>query len=176
MQLGDCTELEVWATKYLAESCSFKAVNRAGRIIGIIINGLMRKHAAAVAEPEPECQHAKFAIILRLMGYVETQFDLFERFPQFERALDAKIMSVNDAYRGCGIAKELTRHTIEYMLTQDMHLFHVLCTSQYSALVCERLGFEKQFEMLYRDYVEDGVTPVRPAEPHVAVRVYVRTV
>lgn len=178
LQLGDCPELEVWATRYLAENCSFKAVDPAGRIIGLIINGVMRKSAAAEEEEEEEedCKHAKFAIILRLMAYVEQQFDLFERHPQHERALDAKIMSVNDAYRGCGIAKELTRRTIEYMREQDLHLFHVLCSSQFSALVCERLGFEKEYELLYRDYLEDGEAPVRPAEPHVAVRVYARTV
>lgn len=136
----------------------------------------MHKNSAADAEPEPVCQHAKFAIILRLFGYVETQFDLFGCFAQYDRALDAKIISVNDAYRGVGIAKELTQRTIEFMLKQDLHLFHVLCSSHYSALMCERLGFEKQFEMMYKDYVENGNVPVRPADPHVAVRVYVRTV
>lgn len=175
LQLGDCPELEVWATKYLKEGLSFKALNSDGQMIGLIINGLMHKNAVEEEDEEP-CQHPQFAIILRMMSFVDTQFNIFDRFPQFERGLDAKIMSVNDAYRGVGICKALTQRTIEHMLELELRLFHVLCSSHYSALLCERLGFEKMHEMLYSEYLVDGVQPLRPAKPHEAVRVYARVV
>lgn len=179
LDLGDCPELESWSLKYMLEGRSFKAINSAGEIIGVIINGLMHRHHAddAAADAAEPVLHAKFAIILRLMDYVDTQFDLFERFPQYDRALDAKIITVNDAYRGAGIAKALTQHTAEYMRANGLALFHVMCSSHYSALLCDRLGFEKVYEMLYSDYVlPNGVRPVLPAEPHTAMRLYARCV
>lgn len=106
------------------------------------------------------------------MQHVGRQFDLFAHYPQFDRALDGKIMSVNEAYRGVGICKELTRHTIEYMLSQGIRLYHVMCTSHYSALVCERMGLEEIFRLNYRDYLVNGRQALRPAEPHEACRVF----
>lgn len=107
-----------------------------------------------------------------MIQYVATQFNLFEHYPQFQRALEGKIMSVNGAYRGAGIAKELTRRTIEYMISQDVHLFHVMCTSHFSALVCDRLGMNEIYTLNYLDYVVNGRHPLQPAKPHGYCRLY----
>lgn len=106
------------------------------------------------------------------MKYIGTQFDLFVRYPQYEHAVDCKIMSVNDAYRGVGIAKALTQRTVEYMLEQDLHLLHMMCSSHYSALVCERLGMEEIYRLAYSDYLVDGRQPLNPAEPHTTCRLF----
>lgn len=106
------------------------------------------------------------------MKYIGTQFDLFAQYPQFERALDCKIMSVNDAYRGVGIANALTQRTIECMLAQDLHLFHCMCSSHYSALVCKRLGMDEIYRLAYADYLVDGRQPLSPAEPHTTCRLF----
>lgn len=174
LKLGDCPDLEEWSLKYMLEGRSFKAINPAGEIIGVIINGLIRRDADPNAVAEPPVRHDKFATILRLMAYVDTQFDLFQHFPQYDRALDAKIITVNDTYRGAGIAKALTQYTADYMKSNGLTLFHVMCTSHYSALLCERLGFKKMYEILYSDFVENGIQPILPAEPHTAMRLYAR--
>lgn len=41
--MGDCVELEKYATKSIGEKCSFKAVNSRGEIIGVAMNGIVKK-------------------------------------------------------------------------------------------------------------------------------------
>lgn len=134
---------------------------------------------AADEEEEPaadDCAHPKFKKILKLMDHIETKYHLFNEYPDFDRAMDGKILSVNEQYRGMGIAKELTNRTIEYMHEHKIPLYHILCTSQYSAQVCERLGFTETYRLPYVDYVVDGENPLLPAAPHVAAKIYVKKI
>lgn len=43
LKLGDCVELEEYATKSISEKCSFKALNARGEIIGVSMNGIVKK-------------------------------------------------------------------------------------------------------------------------------------
>lgn len=43
LKMGDCMELEEWATQNIAECTSFKAVNSEGEMIGIVLNAFMHK-------------------------------------------------------------------------------------------------------------------------------------
>jgi hypothetical protein len=43
LDMDDCNELEEYTLKCIPEQCSFKAVNAQGEIIGVAINGLMRR-------------------------------------------------------------------------------------------------------------------------------------
>lgn len=43
LKLGDCVELEEYATKSISEKCSFKALNSRGEIIGVSMNGIVKK-------------------------------------------------------------------------------------------------------------------------------------
>lgn len=174
--LGDCPELEVWATKYIKDNCSFKAVNTQNQIIGVILNGIVEKTPQHDEPEEEEVKHEKFKKILTLFDYIDTQYNMFDVHPQFDRALDAKIMSVNDAYRGVGICKELTRRTVDYMREHDLQLFHVMCTSFYSSKVCESLGFDVVYKLNYKDYKVNGKNILLPAEPHDAVRCCTRII
>lgn len=44
LDLGDCPELEDWASESIGDTYSFKAINPAGEIIGVIINGIVEKN------------------------------------------------------------------------------------------------------------------------------------
>lgn len=44
LDLGDCPELEEWSSESIGDTYSFKAINPAGQIIGIIINGVVHKN------------------------------------------------------------------------------------------------------------------------------------
>lgn len=178
LTLGDCPELEYWATKYIDDGCSFKALNTKREIIGIILNGIIHKTPQPDEEGEEinEVQHTQFAKILALFRYIDTQFNVFDKHPQFEKALDAKIMSVNDAYRGVGICKNLTERAVEWMRANDVHLFHVLCSSYYSAKVCEAAGLKSVYKLAYRDYKVDGLNTILPAAPHEDVQIFTRIV
>lgn len=43
LNLGDCVELEEYATKSIVEKCSFKALNSRGEIVGVTMNGIVKK-------------------------------------------------------------------------------------------------------------------------------------
>lgn len=43
LNLGECKELEDYSTKSLPDNCSVKAVNSRGEIIGVYINGIVRR-------------------------------------------------------------------------------------------------------------------------------------
>lgn len=210
LDLGECKELEEYASKSLPERCSFKAVNSKGEIVGVAINGIINRPVSIVrsillhitsnelntktilfiplkkiiiqASDESnhsyaaDCKHTKFKKILTLMEYIDSQFSLFDLYPGIDSFLDAKILSVNTNYRGCGIAGKLMERTMQHMRENRLNVIHVLCTSNYSARVCEKMNFRQVYELPYVDYVVNGENPLQPAAPHLAVKILVQDV
>lgn len=43
LDLGECKELEEYTLKSLPDGCSFKAVNSKGEIVGVAMNGIVKK-------------------------------------------------------------------------------------------------------------------------------------
>jgi len=43
LDLGECKELEEYASKCIPENCSFKAVNKDNKIIGVSINSILER-------------------------------------------------------------------------------------------------------------------------------------
>ncbi|ALC40789.1 Dat, partial [Drosophila busckii] len=177
LDLGECKELEKYSVKSLKDNCSYKAVNKNGEIIGVFLNGLMHRSSATDAPAEKaadSCEHPKFKKILSLMDHVEDQFNIFDLYPSENVILDGKIISVDTNYRGLGIAGRLTERAYEYMREQHINVYHVLCSSHYSARVMEKLGFHEVFEMKFADYKPQGEVVFKPAQPHVGVRILVK--
>ncbi|XP_034476367.1 dopamine N-acetyltransferase isoform X2 [Drosophila innubila] len=174
LNLGECIELENYSMKSLKDNCSYKAINKNGEIIGVFINGLLRRPAATDAPPEKAadgCEHHKFKKILGLMDHVEEKFNIFDLYPNENVILDGKIISVNSNYRGMGIAGKLTERAYEYMRANQISVYHVMCTSHYSAVVMEKLGFHEVFNLKFADYKKDDEVVFKPAIPHVGVRI-----
>lgn len=179
LDLGVCEELENYASKSIKDNCSFKAMSSTGEIIGVFLNGEMKRPAPEEErEPAaPSCAHPKFKKVLGLMDMIDTRFNLFEMFPEIDMAIDGKILSVDPTYRGKGIANELTRLTIEHMRQRGISLMHVLCTSHYSAQLMKKLSFESVFVFPLSDYMDaDGVQVLKPDLPHVQAEVMIKRV
>ncbi|KAL7737776.1 hypothetical protein ACLKA6_006166 [Drosophila palustris] len=174
LNLGECKELENYSMKSLKDNCSYKAVNKNGEIIGVFINGLLRRSASTAPPPEKAangCEHQKFQKILALMDHVEEQFNIFDLYPNENLILDGKILSVNSNYRGMGIAGKLTERAYDFMRANQISVYHVMCSSHFSAIVMEKLGFHEVFNLKYADYKKDNEVVFKPASPHVAVRI-----
>lgn len=122
------------------------------------------------------CKHPKFKKILSLFEFIETQFDVFKLYPDVDCFLDGKILSVDEKYRGCGIAGKLTARAIEFMREHKITMYHIMCSSHFSARVCEKLDFEVVYELPYADYVVNGENPLLPAEPHVATKILIKRI
>ncbi|KAL5287046.1 Dat family protein [Megaselia abdita] len=179
LNLGECKELEKYSLKCIGENCSFKAVHDNGDIIGVFISGLLKRPTPEDEAPQSlaeGCEHPKFKKIMQLMDYIDSNFNIFDVYPDANTILDGKIVSVNTNYRGLGIAGVLTEHTLNYMRQHDIPVMHVLCSSHYSARVVEKMGFHQVYELKYADYKVNGENPLLPAEPHVAARIMVREV
>lgn len=174
VNLGECKELEKYSTKNIHEHCSYKAVNGRGEIVGVNINGLINKPKETDDAPEKlaaNCEHPKFKKIMALMDYVDEHFNIFDLYPDVDRLLDIKIMSVDSRYRGLGIAGKLTDRTMQYVKDNNIKLVHVLCSSHFSARVMEKMSFEEVYRLPYSDYLVNGEQVFDPEKPHTAVRI-----
>lgn len=62
-------------------------------------------------ENELKITDEKFSKIVRLLDKTALESDVFQKFSDSEKAVTVKIISVDGAYRGQGIAKELLNKT-----------------------------------------------------------------
>lgn len=100
-----CEELEDFSMKSIHEGVSLMATSRAGDIVGICLNGVLGRD-----DPEEEdfhCPNKKFAKILKLLDFVDREANVFGQFPDVQKILSLKILSVDGSWRGQGIAKAL---------------------------------------------------------------------
>lgn len=179
LDLGECQELVEYASKSVKDGCSFKATTSSGEIVGVCLNGFLRRPPPdAVLEPAaPSCEHEKFKKILGMMDMVESRFSVFDLFPEVEVALDIKILSVSSEHRGKGIANVLSRMTVDYVRDHGLTLINVLCSSHFSAQLMKKLKFESVFVLPLSEYVDaNGEQILKPELPHVQAEVLVMRV
>lgn len=108
------------------------------------------------------------------MDYVTEKYDVFEQYPNEDLILDGKILSVNTNYRGLGIAGRLTEAVFDFIRENNISVYHVICTSYFSARVMEKTGFHRVYELKYDDYKQDGVVVFKPELPHVGVTILIK--
>lgn len=123
-----------------------------------------------------QCKDPKFKQILMLFEYIDQHFNTFDLYPDINSYLDVAILSVNVNYRGYGIAGKLIEKNLDYMRHNEIRVTRVLCTSFYSARVCEKMGFKKVYTLPYADYKVDGVNVFLPEKPHEAVQILVQEI
>lgn len=110
------------------------------------------------------------------MEYIDHRYSTFNLYPDIDKVLDAKILSVNSNYRGYGIAGKLMEKTMQYMRENEIKVIQVLCSSHFSARVCEKMGFKKVYILPFIDYIVNGENPILPAEPHKAIQILVQEI
>ncbi|KAJ8966864.1 hypothetical protein NQ314_003258 [Rhamnusium bicolor] len=89
-----CIDLEIFSLKNLENGLNLKVIHN-GKLIGVCLNGILERGWVEKEEPF-KCEDKKFNYI---------------RFPGCDKAITVKILSVDGAYRGKGIAKELVAKT-----------------------------------------------------------------
>ncbi|KAF7271333.1 hypothetical protein GWI33_015777 [Rhynchophorus ferrugineus] len=169
-----CLDLEDFSTKEIDNNLNLKAVHN-GKIIGISLNGLL-KRGYLEEEDDLHITDPKFVKIVRLLERVSKESDVFARFPDSDTAVTVKILSVNDAYRGQGIARELVNKTRELAKQIGAGFITVDCTSHFTALAVKKLGFELHYKLNYADHKENDEVVFKPELPHEAVTVYVQKI
>lgn len=104
-----CYELEDYCMKELDSGLNLKAVAD-GRIVGVCLNGILERGYIDHLEPI-QCNSEKFSKVLTLLDYVAVKSNVFQHFPDCDKAMTVKIVSVNSECRGRGIARELMSKT-----------------------------------------------------------------
>lgn len=79
-----------------------------GKLIGVCLNGILEREGKDCDFVPKDKQFSK---IFHLLEYVAEQSDPFQHFPGSDKAMSVKIISVDDTYRGKGIAKQLMAKT-----------------------------------------------------------------
>lgn len=170
-----CAELENYCVETILEGLSLMALSATGKVVGVSLNGSHEPgHLDEMQENADNCPNPRFRKILQLLVAVERGSEVFSKFPDVDRLVEVRILSVDTAVRGRGIAKALLEKSRELAKEKGYPLFRVDCTSHFSALAVARLGLECVFTMRYEDYCQNGEPVFRPEPPHNEVKTYVQ--
>ncbi|CAH0726716.1 unnamed protein product, partial [Brenthis ino] len=107
----------------------------------------------------------KYNKIFNILYTVSRDLDLFNTF-QVDRILECRIISVSEAARGRGIARELMKRSIEIAMEHGFKLFKVDATGAFSQRICSRLGLRVLHKLRYAE-----LRALRVAPPHDALAV-----
>jgi GNAT superfamily N-acetyltransferase len=84
------------------------AVSATGSVVGVVLNGTHEPgHLEEMERDADACPHPRFRKILQLLAAVERRSDVFGKFPDVDKLVEVRILSVDSAMRGRGIAKAL---------------------------------------------------------------------
>jgi arylalkylamine N-acetyltransferase len=169
-----CSELEDYSLKELDNGINLKAVSN-GKIIGVCLNGILERGYVDEIE-EVNCNDKKFAKILKLLDHVAVESKIFSHFPDVDKAMTVKILSVDSSLRGRGIAKDLMNRTRDLARELGCGIMTADCTSHFTARALKKLGFECIYSLKYEDYKVNGEVVFTPATPHAAVTVYTQRI
>jgi len=85
-----------------------------GDLMGVILNILTCRE---VGEKNDESEgdtkdNSKFSDITTFLDKVEREADVFKKYPNIDRIMDIKIISVDESFRGQGVCKALIDKTM----------------------------------------------------------------
>lgn len=88
------------------------AVSQTGDIMGVILNNIMHRDEEEEDDEDDNCNdNLKFKEIVVLLEKIKKEADVFAQYPNVNRILEIKIVTVNEAYRGQGVCKALVDKT-----------------------------------------------------------------
>ncbi|GBP10311.1 Dopamine N-acetyltransferase [Eumeta japonica] len=111
-----------------------------------------------------------FKKIFQLLYTLNLKENIFEHF-HVEKAFDIRILSVDNLYRGQGIAKGLVKHSEEVAREYDFELMKADATGLFSQKILKSNGFEVLSEQYYDKYVDEFGRILLPVEsPHIKLQ------
>ncbi|XP_053608968.1 uncharacterized protein LOC128674472 [Plodia interpunctella] len=174
---GSCPDLDEYCTHSLLEGLSYKAQDRDGNIVGVIINGVCplkeEDNGNDLYSQAQRCQNSKFQRILHILAQRETGARLWERFPE-KQLVEVKVTATDPAWRRKGIMNKLLHETEKATEQRGFKLLRIDTSSAYSAMSAERLGFTCVYQKLYSEILMDGQPLIVPKPPHLYDRVFIK--
>ena len=103
-----CSALEQFSRETLNEDLSLMAVSSSGRLVGVCLSGIINRGEKMTGG---EVDDRKFSTILTFLKDVDERMNIFEKYGELDEILCMKILSVDNAWRGRGIGRELLDET-----------------------------------------------------------------
>lgn len=113
-----------------------------------------------------QISHCKWKNIFDYFHFTSSKFQPFEEFQDIDVIVNCRIMAVHKEYRGQRISSRMMEFLFDFMRREQIQLAVCTVTSKFSRAVMERLGFEKAFEMNYKDYLIEGRRVFYTEEQH----------
>ncbi|CAH1169604.1 unnamed protein product [Phaedon cochleariae] len=143
------------------------------KLIGVCLSDVIdRNHKDALPEVEDE----RFAKLIGLFDRLANETKIFEEFPHADRGVVINVLSVDESYRGQGIAKRMLNRIRDLGKENHCGFIKMDCTSLYSASAAKSLGFKLLYSLDYSDYLVNDEVVFRPKLPHIAATVYAQNI
>lgn len=97
---------------FLYLGLSFMAISESNEVMGVILNDKSCRDTIKKYDvDESSDESSKFNNIMVLLDKIQKEVDVYEKYPNVDRIMHIKIISVNDAYREQGICKSFVTKT-----------------------------------------------------------------
>uniref|UniRef100_A0A1A9WWX8 aralkylamine N-acetyltransferase n=1 Tax=Glossina brevipalpis TaxID=37001 RepID=A0A1A9WWX8_9MUSC len=163
--------LEEHSLKTLKANLSVMAVSDDNEIAGVALNGILRAGDLETAKNKLQLiDDEKYRKIFQLLYDHNLQTDIFDYF-KVDKAFDMSILSVDEKFRGKGIAKHLVENSENLAKKHGFKLLKADATGVFSQKIFKSAGFEVLHEQYYNKYVGNNNEPILPVEsPHIKLQ------
>lgn len=152
-------ELEKHSLATLSDGVSIAVQNSKGEIVGVCLNGFLHPGDTLKAKEALEnCQDERFKKIFSLLYDQNLKFDLFELL-NVDRIFEFRILSVDKAYRGQGLAKKLIQRSEDVARKYQCKVVKGDATAAGSLAICLSLGLKPIQEIEYKNIDLDVKPP-----------------
>ncbi|CAL7939497.1 unnamed protein product [Xylocopa violacea] len=127
-------------------------------------------HAVGLCERgESQYELERHCLLTLKQGYSRMLVDQNGMYNVYE-LFECRILSVDENFRGKGLANVLMADSIETARNAGFKVFKADATGMFSQKVCLKHGFQVEAEIPYTDLDES----IRPAPPHQALKLMVK--
>lgn len=134
-------------------------------IVGAVLAGPKGPHEADhLFEDAAKEGSSKWGVILKFLACVERDANVCPRYG-VEKVLHAHVLGVDSKTRGKNIGSRLLAELKLLGKQLNYELLAVDCTSYYSAMICDRLGWDCVNTVYYKDYLDENQCQVFHVTP-----------
>jgi GNAT superfamily N-acetyltransferase len=152
-------ELEKMSLATLSDDVSVGIRNSKGEIVGVCLNGFLRPGDVLKAHEElSSCEDERFKKIFDLIHELNLKADLFELLG-VDRIFEYRMLSVDKACRGQGLAKKLIQKSEEIARKYNCKVVKGDCTAVCSFKICLSVGLKPVIEIPYSETDVDVKPP-----------------
>lgn len=115
----------------------------------------------------------KFKKICEITDHAKDLANIYDQY-QVDEYLEGVIISVKPSHSGRGIARKLIEAVEEHSKEKGFKLIYVGCSSEFTAKVMIRMGYQQVVAVPYEEYRKGGQQVFKVKPPHVAYKGFIK--